>query len=106
MAKGKKSKARRGPPAGAMKIMLRALAARKKADEAMERAHLKVFAAKMIVHIAKEAGIAAPPMAARKAVMERGKVKAAAAKARAQSTAAAFRAKVIERVGPRVMAGA
>ena len=103
MAKAKKSSARRGPPKGAVALMRRALAARKKADDAMERAHLKVFAAKMIVHIAKEAGIAAPPMAVRKAVMERGKAKAAAAKARAQGSTAAFRAKVMERVGSGMM---
>ncbi len=73
--------------------MMRLLDARKKADEAMEKAHQKVFAAKLIVHIAKEAGIAPPAMAIRKAVMERGKAKAAAAKARAKSAAAEARAK-------------
>jgi hypothetical protein len=78
--------------------MKRALAARKTADEAMERAHLKVFAAKVIVQIAKAAGIAPPPKAIRKAVIERGRAKATAAKARAQAAAAAFRKKVEARV--------
>ena len=105
MAKARKSSARGGPPKGAVALMTRALAARQKADEAMEKAHLKVFAAKMIVHIAREAGIAPPPMAVRKAVMERGKAKAAAAKAHAQSTAAAFRKKVAQRVGAGLLDG-
>ena len=93
MAKPKKSKVRQAPAKSTRSAMMRALAARKTADEAMEKAHLKVFAAKLIVHIAKEAGIAPPSMAIRKAVMERGKAAAAAARARATSAAAEARAK-------------
>jgi len=89
----KKSTARQAPAKSTRQAMMRALDARKTADAAMEMAHLKVFAAKLIAHIAKEAGIAPPPMSVRKSVMKRGKAKAAAARARAKSAAAAARAK-------------
>ncbi|MDH4023324.1 MAG: hypothetical protein OEV14_09380 [Gammaproteobacteria bacterium] len=89
----KKSTVRQAPPKSTRQAMMRALEARKKADEAMEKAHMKVFAAKLIVHIAKEAGIAPPSMAIRQAVMERGRAAAAAARARAKSAAAEARAR-------------
>ena len=92
MAKAKKAKKRSAPPKQARQTLRRILDARKKADQALEQAHMKVFAAKLIVMIAKEAGIQPPSMAVRKAVIERGKAKAAAAKLRAQNRVAAARA--------------
>lgn len=98
MAKATKSGAGKGPPPVAAQVIKKALAARKKADEAMEKAHLKVFAAKLIVQIAKAADIKPPSMEVRKATIEHARAKAAAAKARAQALAAAFRKKVEARI--------
>jgi hypothetical protein len=52
----------------------------KKAEEAKAQAELKVFAAKLIRHIAKEAGLKGPPMSVKKKVMAAAKKKATKAK--------------------------
>jgi hypothetical protein len=81
------------PAKTAAKMVRRAVEATKKAQEAKAQAHVKAFAAKMIVQLAKAAGIAAPPMRVRKAAMARGRKKAAAFRKRTAAKVAAARAK-------------
>ena len=64
----------------ATKAIKLAAAATKKAEEAMGRAHLKVFAAKMIAHIAREADLPQPPARVKKAAIARARQKVAAAR--------------------------
>ena len=87
------------PAAKALKMMKAATAAVKKAEEAKARAHLKAYAARMIVELAKAAGISPPPMRVRKAAMARGRKIAAAARMRARKTAAAARARAKRTMG-------
>jgi|GEM_PF-2326337 len=66
------------------------MAATKKAEEAKAQAELKIFAAKLIAHIAKEAGIKArPPTSVKKAAIAAAKKKTQAAKLKAESAVAA-----------------
>ena len=62
------------------KSMTTAIAAVKKAEQAKAEAEKKVFAAKLIAHIAKEAGIKGPPASVKKKAIAQAKKKAAAAK--------------------------
>jgi hypothetical protein len=98
MAAKKKAKKKSAPSAArkqkvmgdALKsAMKNAMDAVKRTEEAKAQAELKVFAAKMIVHIAKEAGIKAPPMAIRKKVMADGRRKATKARKDAEKKVAA-----------------
>jgi len=66
------------------------MAVTKKAEEAKAQAELKIFAAKLIAHIAQEAGIQArPPAAVKKAAISAAKKKVAAAKQKAEKSIAA-----------------
>jgi hypothetical protein len=65
-----------------------AMAATKKAGEAKAAAEQKVFAAKLIAHIAREAGIKGPPASVKKKAIAGARKKAAAAKKKAQKTVA------------------
>ncbi len=66
------------------------MAATKKAEEAKAQAEMKIFAAKLIAHIAKEAGIKGrPPASVKKAAISAAKKKADAAKQKAEKSIAA-----------------
>ena len=75
------------------KSMTTAIAAVKKAEEAKALAEKKIFAAKLIAHIAKEAGIKGPPASVKKKVISQAKKKAAAAKKKAMKEVAAAKKK-------------
>ena len=77
--------------AGVRKAMRNAMDAVKKTEEAKAQAELKVFAAKLIAHIAKEAGIKGPPWSAKKKAIDQAKKKAAAARKSAEKKVAAAR---------------
>jgi len=81
------------PAKTAAKMVQRAVAATKKAQEAKSQAHLKAFAARMIVELAKAAGISPPPKRVRKAAMARGRKVAAAFRKRTSAAVAAAKAK-------------
>jgi len=87
------------PAAKVLKMMKAATAAVKKAEEAKSTAHLKAYAARMIVELAKGAGLRPPPMRVRKAAMARGRKVAAAARRRAKKSAAAARARARRTMG-------
>jgi hypothetical protein len=72
-----------------------AIAAVKKAEEAKAQARLKVFAARMIAHISKEAGLKPPPLALRRKMAAEAKAKAAAASKRAEDKVAAAKKKAV-----------
>lgn len=103
MASTKKARSKKRKPSAARKKKVTgdavrkalsvAVAATKKAEEAKAQAELKVFAAKLIRHIAKEAGIKGPPASVKKKVMADAKRKAAAAKKDALKKVAAAQKK-------------
>jgi len=70
------------------KSMTTAVAAVKKAEQAKAEAEKKVFAAKLIRHIAKEAGIKGPPASVKKKVIAQARKKASAAKKKAMKRVA------------------
>jgi hypothetical protein len=86
-------KQRMVPAATAARMVRSAVAAVKKAEEAKSRAHLKAFAARMIVDLAKAAGISPPPKSVRRAAMARGRKRANAARSRARKTVARAKAR-------------
>ena len=86
-------KSRMIPMSRAVKAIRVAVAATKKAEEAMARAHLKVFAAKMIAQIAKAADLPMPPASVKRAAVARARQKVAAARKAAE--AARKRARVM-----------
>ena len=71
------------------KAVRNAMAATKKAEEAKASAEQKVFAAKLIRHIALEAGIKGPPASVKKSVIAAAKKKATAARKAAEKKVAA-----------------
>jgi hypothetical protein len=73
------------------KAMRNAMAAVKKTEEAKAQAELKVFAAKLIVNIAKEAGIKGPPWSVKKKIIAQAKKKASDARKSAEKKVAAAR---------------
>ncbi len=75
------------------KAMREAMDAVKRTEQAKAEAELKVFAAKMIVHIAKEAGLKGPPWSVKKKAIAAAKKKAAKARKDAQKKVAAARKK-------------
>lgn len=77
------------------KAMTNAISAVKTAEEAKAQAELKVFAAKLIAHIAREAGIKGPPAAVKKKAIAQARRKAAAARKKAQTRVAAARKKAL-----------
>ncbi len=87
------------PAKKVLKMMRAATAAVKKAEEAKGRAHLKAYAARMIVELAKAAGLPPPPMRVRKAAMARGRRVAASARRRARKTAAGAKARARRTMG-------
>jgi hypothetical protein len=103
MAKAKKKAKKKAGPTAAQKqkamtdavhkTMTTAIAAVKKAEEAKADAMLKVFAAKLIAHIAKEAGIKGPPWSVKKKAIAQAKKKAAAARKKAETAVAGARKK-------------
>lgn len=76
---------------GIRKAMRNAMDAVKRTEEAKAEAELKVFAAKLIVQIAKEAGIKGPPWSVKKKAIASAKKKAAAARKSAEKKVAAAR---------------
>jgi len=102
MAKGKKKtgKKKKAPSAARKKkvmgdavrsAMRNAMDAVKRTEEAKAQAELKVFAAKLIVHIAKEAGIKGPPWSVKKKAIATAKKKAKKARKDAEKKVAAAR---------------
>ena len=75
------------------KSMTVAIAATIKAQQARAMAEKKIFAAKLIAHIAKEAGIKGPPASVKKKVISNAKKKAAAAKKKAMKAVASAKKK-------------
>lgn len=73
------------------KAMSTAMDAVRTAEQAKAQAELKVFAAKLIQHIAKEAGIKGPPWSVKKKAIAQAKKKAAAARKDAEKKVAAAR---------------
>jgi hypothetical protein len=71
-----------------------AMDATQKAEQAKAAAEKKVFAAKLIQHIAREAGIKGPPAAVKKKAIAAAKKKAAAARKTAQKRVADAQKKV------------
>lgn len=117
MAKAKKRSKKKVPSAARRKkvtldavhkAMTTAVGAVKKAEEAKAQAELKVFAAKLIAHIAREAGIKGPPASVKKKVIAAAKKKAAAARKKAQKRVAAARktAAAARQRAERIAAGA
>jgi len=103
MAKAKRKSKKKSAPSPARKkkamtdavhkAMTAAIGAVKKADEAKAEAEMKVFAAKLIAHIAKEAGIKGPPWTVKKKAIAQAKKKASAARKKADKTVAEARKK-------------
>lgn len=99
MARPKSKTKRKAPSAaakrkamgGALRKTIRdVMAATKTAEEAKALAEMKIFAAKLIAHIAKEAGIQArPPESVKKAAIAAAKKKAEAARKKADKSVAA-----------------
>ena len=79
------------------KAMTNAMNAVKTAEQAKAQAEQKVFAAKLIAHIAREAGIKGPPAAVKKKVIAQARRRAAAARQTAQQRVAAARKKALAR---------
>ena len=75
--------------------MRNAMDAVKRTEQAKAEAELKVFAAKLIVHIAKEAGIKGPPWSVKKKVIANAKKKASNARKDAEKKVAAARKKAL-----------
>ncbi len=104
MAKAKKKAKKRAPSAArkkkvmgdsVRKAMRNAMDAVRTTEQAKANAELKVFAAKLIVNIAKEAGIKPPPMAVRKKVIAQAKKKATKARKDAEKKVAAARKRAL-----------
>jgi hypothetical protein len=70
----------------------------KKAEEAKADAHLKAFAAKLIAHIMKEAGIKGPEWSVKKKLGASAKKKADAARKRAKKAASAARSRAKKKI--------
>ena len=70
----------------------------KKADQARAEAELKVFAAKLIAHIMKEAGIKGPSWSVKKKLAAKAKKKATAARKRAEKKAAQAKSQARKKV--------
>ncbi len=75
--------------------MKNAMDAVKRTEEAKAQAELKVFAAKLIAHIAKEAGIKGPSWTVKKKAMAQAKAKAAKARKAAEKKVAAAQKKAL-----------
>lgn len=94
-----KKKAKRKTPSAARKTTVMTSAIRdalmkvhtntKVAEQARAEAELKVFAAKLIAHIMKEAGIKGPSWSVKKKLAAKARKKATIARKRAQKKAAA-----------------
>lgn len=94
-----KKKAKRKRPSAARKTTVMTAAVRdalmkvhentKVAEQARAEAELKVFAAKLIAHIMKEAGIKGPSWSVKKKLAAKARKKATIARKRAQKKAAA-----------------
>jgi hypothetical protein len=80
---------------GIRSAMRNAMDAVKRTEEAKAQAELKVFAAKLIVHIAKEAGIKGPPASVKKKAIAEAKKKAAKARKNAEKKVDAARKKAL-----------
>lgn len=78
--------------------MTKAMDAVRRAEQAKAEAEKKVFAAKMIVHIAKEAGIKGPPWSVKKKAIAQAKKKAAAARKKALADVAAAKKQAKKKV--------
>jgi len=103
----KKAKKKKAPSASRKKkamtdsvrmAMRNAMDAVKRTEEAKAEAEMKVFAAKLIQHIAKEAGIKGPPWSVKKKAIAQAKKKASAARKNAQKKVAAARKAAEKRV--------
>jgi len=106
MAKKAARRKKKGPSAARKKkvmgdavrrSMTTAMNAVRTAEEAKAQAQLKVFAAKLIAHIAREAGIKGPPAAVKKKVIAQAHRKAAAARKTALARVAAARKTALAR---------
>jgi len=98
MAKAKRKAKKKAPSAarktkvmgdGLRMAMRNAMDAVKRTEQAKAEAEKKVFAAKLIQHIAKEAGIKGPAWSVKKKVMAQARKKAAAARKNAEKKVAA-----------------
>lgn len=103
MAKAKKKAKKKKAPSAARKkkvmgdairsAMSTAMDSVRAAEQAKAKAEQKVFAAKLIAHIAKEAGIKGPPASVKKKAIAQAKQKAAKARKNAEAKVAAARKK-------------
>lgn len=77
------------------KAMRNAMDAVRRTEQAKAEAELKVFAAHLIQHIAKEAGIKGPPWTVKKKVIAQARKKAAKARKDAEKKVAAAKKKAL-----------
>jgi len=109
MAKAKKKTTRRKKAPSAQRkttamtkatrdALMKTVELTRKAEQAKADAELKVFAAKLIAHIMKEAGIKGPSWTTKKKLAARAKKKAATARKRAETKAAAAKKKLRKKV--------